>query len=100
MQTRQHSKIANPNVVLYSQTDEFPSIEAPCGNSLMLKLSSVLDEQHGAVQEIPADDLKFLDKVGDGLFGSVHVGEMKSMNNDKQHVMIKSLNDNADEKQR
>jgi hypothetical protein len=101
MQSRQQSISSNSNMILYTQTEEFPSIEAPCGNSLMIKMNSNLDNQQILnIKEINSDHLNLLEKMGDGLFGNIHLAEMKLANNEKQSVIVKSLNDNLDEKQK
>jgi hypothetical protein len=80
--------------------EEFPSIEATCGNSLMVKAQSFLDSQHISVNEIQSDHLAILNKIGEGLFGTIHFAELTTANQEKRSVLVKSLNDNADEKQK
>ncbi|CAF3512842.1 unnamed protein product [Rotaria socialis] len=99
MQHRQPSIKSNSNMILYCQTtEEFPSIEALCGNSLMIKINSTIDNQQILIKEIQSDSINFIEKIGDGLFGSIHLAEMKLVDNEKQNVIIKSLNDNVEEK--
>jgi hypothetical protein len=100
MQHRQPSITSNSNIILYSQTEEFPSIESVCGNSLMVKINSIIDNHQISINEINSENLNFIEKLADGLFGSIHLAELKSHNNEKQNVIVKSLNDNADEKQK
>ena len=99
MQCRQSS---TSNMILYSQREEFPPIEALCGNSLMIKLTqSTIDSQSvTTIKEIQADNLNLIEKLTDGLFGSIHLAEMQLINNEKQNVLVKFLNDNVDEKQK
>ena len=100
MQTRQSSKSVHPHMIPCPPAEEFPSIEATCGNSLMVKAPSLLDSQHISITEMQSDHLAILNKIGDGLFGSIHLAELTTANQDKQAVLVKSLNDNADEKQK
>jgi hypothetical protein len=99
MQHRQPPSISsNSNIILYSQTEEFPSIEASCGNSLMIKINSIHEQI--ILKEINSENINIIEKLGDGLFGNIHLAEMKLINNEKQTVIVKSLNDNIDEKQK
>jgi len=102
MQHRQPSISSNSNIILYSQTEEYPSIEASCGNSLMIKINSNNNNNNEqiVINEINSENLNIIEKIGDGLFGSIHLGEMKLINNEKQNVIVKSFNDNIDEKQK
>ncbi|CAF2515743.1 unnamed protein product [Rotaria sp. Silwood2] len=100
MQHRQPSIKTNSNMILYCQTEEFSSIETFCGNSLMIKINSIIDNQQISIKEIHSDNINIIEKIGDGLFGSIHLAEMKSNNNEKQSVVVKLLNDNVDEKQK
>jgi hypothetical protein len=84
-------------MILYSQTDEFPSLEGSCGNNLMIKINPLLNNEQIIIKEINSDNINILEKIGEGLFGNIHLAEMK---NEKQNVLIKSLNDNTDEKQK
>ncbi len=97
MQPRQPSITSNSNMILYSQTDEFPSLEGSCGNNLMIKINPLLNNEQIIIKEINSDNINILEKIGEGLFGNIHLAEMK---NEKQNVLIKSLNDNIDEKQK
>ena len=99
MQMRQSIKSSsNSNVVTYAPTEEFPPIEAPCGNSLMVKYSSLDDHQSININEIHSDRLTLMEKIGDGVFGSLHLAELTSFNHEKQMVIVKSLKDISDEK--
>ena len=99
MQTRQSTKSAsNSNVITYAPTEDFPPIEAPCGNSFMVKCSSSDDHQSININEIHSDRLTLMEKMADGLFGSLHVAELTSFNHEKQLVIVKSLKDTSDEK--
>lgn len=100
MQHRQPSIKSNSNVILYNHTEEYPSIESFCGNSLMIKINSSIDNQPKPINEILSDNISIIEKIGDGLFGSIHLAEMKSINNEKQHVILKTLHENIDEKQK
>jgi hypothetical protein len=100
MQHRQPSLSSNSNVILYSQTDECSSIEGSCGNSVMIKINSIIDNQQLPMKEINSENLNFIEKIGDGLFGSIHLAELNLINNEKQHVIVKSLNDTTNERQK
>jgi len=100
MQHHQPSISSNSNIILYSQTEEFPSIEASCGNNLMIKINSMIYNEQIIIKEINSENLNIIEKIGDGSFGTIHLAEMKLINNEKQNVIIKSLNDNIDEKQK
>ncbi|CAF1656854.1 unnamed protein product, partial [Adineta ricciae] len=101
MQHCQPSITVNPNRVLPpSVVDELATIEGPCGNSLMMKFNSMVDTQLITIKEINSDDINIMEKIGDGLFGSVHVGEMKLNGGERQTVLIKSLQESTDEKQK
>ena len=89
-----------PPSIHYSQVEDYPPIEASCGNSLMVKFNSTIQFDSLNINEINSENIHILDKIGDGLFGSIHLAEMTLSNNDKQHVLIKSLHDNCDDKQR
>lgn len=100
MQRRQPSIKSNSNVILHSHPEEFPAIEALCGNSLMIKINSIIDTQQISIKEIPSDNINLIEKLGDGLFGSIHLAELNLNNDEKQKVIVKSLNENAEEKYR
>jgi len=89
-----------PSISSYSQAEEFPSIESVCGNSLMIKINSIIDNHQISIKEINSENVNFNEKIADGLFDSIHLGELKLSNNEKQNVIIKSLNDNTEEKQK
>lgn len=86
--------------IAYTQTEEFPILEASCGNNLMIKINSNVNHETININEINSENLNILEKIGDGLYGNIHLGEMKLSNNEKQNVIIKSLNENIDEKQK
>ena len=100
MQTRQSTKSCNSNNIIYSQSEEYPAVEAPCGNSLMIKVPLTSEILPPSIIEIPSDQLKLIEKIGDGLFGSLHLAEMTSTDEEKRMLLVKSLSDNADEKQK
>lgn len=100
MQHRQPSITSNSNVILCSPNEEYPTIEGSCGNSLMMKLLPLINSETIILNEIDSDNINIIEKIGDGLFGSIHLAEMKLANNEKQNVMIKSLNEDVDEKQK
>jgi hypothetical protein len=93
---QQYSTICQPVPIMISSIQESLPIEATCGNSLMMTMNTIEENQMMLIKEINSDDLVFMTKIGEGLFGSIHL----AMNNDKQHVIVKSLNENADEKQK
>ena len=92
---QQYSTICQPVPMIISPIQDSLPIEAPCGNSLMMG-----ENQTMLIKEINSDDLVFMNKIGEGLFGSIHLAELNVANGDKQHVVVKSLNENADEKQK
>lgn len=100
MQHRQPSITSNSNVILYSPNEEYPTIEGSCGNSLMIRLLPLINSETITLNEIDSDNINIIEKIGEGLFGSIHLAEMKLANNEKQNVMIKSLNEDVDEKQK
>jgi hypothetical protein len=82
-----------------------PPIEATCGNSLMIKMNMMMIEnQQILIKEINTDDLVFVNNIGHGLFGNIHLAELKILHNDnqieKQNVIVKSLNDNIGDNQK
>lgn len=93
-----------PSSMLLAQVEDFPPIEANCGNSLMITMHRTMDDEQITTKEINSDDIIFGENIGHGAFGSVHLGEMQFINNDnkveKQTVIIKLLNDNVDAKQK
>jgi hypothetical protein len=78
--------------------DDIPSIEGTCGNSLMIKMNMFEENQHIPIKEINSDDLVLIKKIGEGSFGSIHLAEMQVEK--KQHVIVKSINDHANDKQK
>jgi hypothetical protein len=98
IQTRHTTKSSNCQMTSCSPSDEFPSIEASCGNSSMVRCHSQFDSQTMPVKDIHVEHLTFKEKLGDGLFGSVHLAELFVPNHEKQFVIVKSLKDNVDEK--
>ena len=83
---------------------EGPLIEAICGNSLMITMNLMEGKQPILIKEINGDDLVFIAKIADGLFGSIHLAEMEVMNDDsaieKHNVIVKSLSENAKDNQK
>ena len=79
-------------------------IEATCGNSLMITMKTMEENQPLLIKEINADDLVFIAKMSDGLFGSIHLAKMKMVTDDhkveEQNVIVKSLNENVRENQK
>ncbi|UJR20843.1 hypothetical protein I4U23_023953 [Adineta vaga] len=74
---------------------DISSIEATCGNSLMIKLNPNVQNQQMSMKEINNDQLVFIEKIGDGSFGSLHIAEMNVDNAiEKETVIVKLLNDN------
>jgi hypothetical protein len=100
MQRCQPLVAANASRLMSLPADEVSPIEGSCGNSLMIKVHSMIDAQLITIKEVNSDDIHIMEKVGDGLFGSVHIAEMKSITNEKQTVLVKSLNENTDERQK
>ena len=90
--------------MLFSLMEETPSIEAPCGNSLMITMNMYLENKQISTNDINSDDLVLIENIGHGQFGRISLAEIKLINNDnkieKQDVIMKSLNDNVDVKQK
>ena len=63
-------------------------------------ITNIIDNHQISIKEINSENVNFNEKLADGLFGSIHLGELKLSNNEKQTVIIKSLNDNTEEKQK
>lgn len=78
-----------------SSIEGISSIEATCGNNLMIKTNLSEENQQILIKEMNSDDLIFIEKLGEGLFGSIHLAEIN-----KQNVIVKSLNDNTNDKQK
>ncbi len=99
-----YSTICQPSSIMISPIQEASPIEATCGNSLMMSMSIIEENQSMLIKEINSDDFVFITKINEGLFGSIHLAEMKMMSDDnkieKQHVIVKLLNENVDEKQK
>lgn len=98
-QQQTYSTITQQSSVLYSPTQDISSIEGPCGNSLMIQMNAIVENQQISMQEINHNQVVFIQKIGDGLFGSIHLAEVHRINQEnmfeKQHVIVKSLNDNV-----
>ena len=90
--------------ILFSLMDETPTVEAPCGNSLMITMNMYIESKQISIKDINSDDVVFIANIGHGLFGSISLAEIKLINNDnkieKRNVIIKSLNDDVDVKQK
>ncbi|CAF3991272.1 unnamed protein product [Rotaria sp. Silwood2] len=101
---QQYLPMHQQSPMLFSQVEESPPVEAPCGNSLMITMNIIMDNKQVSIKEINSDDLICIENIGHGLVGSIHLAELQVTNNDneikKQNVIIKSLNDNADVKQK
>lgn len=83
-----------PSMVI-SSIQEVQPIEAICGNSLMM---TIMEYQPMIIKEFDINDLVLIKKIGDGSFGSIHLAELKIMNN--KNVIVKSLNDNTGDQQK
>ncbi|CAF3793230.1 unnamed protein product [Rotaria sordida] len=103
-QQKQHLSMYQQSSILFSSIEEIPLIEATCGNSLMITMNLIMDNKQISIKEINSDDLICIDNIGHGLFGNIHLAELQITNNDnqieKQNVIIKSLNENVDVKQK
>ncbi|CAF4679630.1 unnamed protein product [Rotaria sp. Silwood1] len=101
---QQYLPIYQQSPILFSPIEETSPIEATCGNSLMITMNIVMDNKQISIKEINNDDLTCVENIGRGLFGNIHLAEVKVTNNDnkieKQNVIIKSLNDNVDAQQK
>ena len=95
-----------PPIQYTTMQEEAPAIEAACGNSLMIQSFVIPHDQPVPINEINLDDVLLLDKLGDGLFGSLHLAEMKVKHSPevdemtKRMVIVKSLHDHAPEQQK
>ena len=81
--------------------DDVPSVEAACGNSLILRMSPVTNDHPTSTKEIHSDDLILKEKIGGGLFGSIHLAEWKTSHQENKtettQVIVKALDGHADE---
>ena len=97
----QHLNVNPLAATVLSHNADAPPVEAVCGNSLILRLSPTIDDQPISIKEIHSDDFILKEKIGGGLFGSIHVAEWKtaSLENktDTRQVYVKLLDDHADE---
>ena len=73
----------------------------------MVQSAAILNDQPvSSIKELNRDDVLLLDKLGDGLFGSIHLAEMKVKHPSavgeivKQMVVVKSLHDHVTDQQR
>jgi len=91
----------SPRPVIYMPpVQDAPSVEASCGNSLMMTMLANDHQLQSFVKDLNANDLVVVKKIGDGLFGSIHLGELQIAENEKQLVIVKTLNNNVDENQK
>ncbi|CAF3471573.1 unnamed protein product [Rotaria socialis] len=101
---QQYQPLYQSSPMILSAIEDIPPIEAICGNNLMITINRMVDNRQISIKEINSDDLIFIENIGHGLFGSIYLTELKIINNDnkmeKKSVIVKSLNDNADEKHR
>ena len=67
--------MVNQSVRLFSSVQDAAPIEATCGNSLMIKMNMIVENQQISINELNNDELIFVKKMGDGLFGSIHLAE-------------------------
>ncbi|CAF1025740.1 unnamed protein product [Adineta ricciae] len=97
-QQQEHSYATACQQVFPPVVQDISSIEATCGNSLMIQMNSMGENHQMSMQEITSDQLVFIEKIGDGLFGSIHIAEMSNdTDSEKRTVVIKVLNDNVAE---
>lgn len=79
-------------------------VEGICGNSLMMTMNTVQENQPMLIKEIHMDDLVFIAKIGHGLFGDLHLAKMKVKKNEsiveEENVIVKSLNEIAGENEK
>ncbi|CAF4084609.1 unnamed protein product [Adineta steineri] len=99
IQEQQYTTLCQQSSILLSLTQDILPIEGLCGNSLMIKMNVIEENQQISINEINDDQLIFIKKIGNGLFGSIHLAEIHGiyLNNkiEKQHVIVKTLNDNV-----
>jgi len=92
------------SAILFSSTKDVTSIEGTCGNSLMIKMNMIVENQQISIKELNSDEIVLGKKIGDGLFGSIYLAEMHTIHKDnkmeKQNVIVKSLNENVDDNQK
>ncbi|CAF0831961.1 unnamed protein product [Didymodactylos carnosus] len=76
-------------------------VEGVCGNCTMIKLISSNSTGIVASSSIPSENIKFIEKIGNGLFGNIHIGELYQLNDQQQYqtqtVLIKSIKHDVDE---
>jgi hypothetical protein len=103
-QQQQYITMCQQPSMLISPIQEGLPVEGICGNSLMITMNMMVENQQMLIKEIDGDNLVFVKKIGDGSFGSIHLAELKVINNnnniEKQHVIVKSLNDNVGDNQK
>ena len=96
-----HCCVYQPPPILIPPVQDAPSIEATCGNSLMMTL---MENQPGLINDLNADDLVLVKKIGDGSFGNIQLAELQVIISEnkieKQFVIVKSLNETVDDNQR
>jgi hypothetical protein len=101
---QQYLTMCQPSSMLISPLQDIPPIEGTCGNSLMITMNTIVENQQILIKELNGDDLVFVKKIGEGLFGNIHLAEWKIINNDnkieKRTVIVKALNDNVGENQK
>jgi len=103
-QQQQYITMCQQPSMLISPIQEALPIEGTCGNSSMITMNMIVENQQMLIKQMDGDNLVFVKKIGDGSFGSIHLAELKVINNDnkieKQHVIVKSLNDNVGDNQK
>ncbi len=101
---QQYLTMCQQSAILFPSAKDVTSIEATCGNSLMIKMNMIVENQQISIKELNSDEIVLGKKIGDGLFGSIYLAEMHSIHKDnkmeKQNVIVKSLNENVDDNQK
>ncbi|CAF1078740.1 unnamed protein product [Didymodactylos carnosus] len=83
-------------------------LEGVCGNCTMMNnaIKLINSNSTGTVpsSSISSENIRFIEKIGGGLFGDIHIAELRESNDQQQHktqtVLIKSIKHDADESTR
>ena len=101
---QQYMPMCPSSAITVAPMPEGVIVEATCGNSLMITMDIVEENQPMLIKEINVDDLVFIAKIGQGLFGSIHLAQMKVMKDggkvEEENVIVKSLNNTAEENEK
>jgi hypothetical protein len=86
---------------MFDYVSDSVSIEAPCGNNLFVSTGQISSVP---IKQLNNNDLVVREKVADGLFGCIHLANMKSTladhTSDERLVIVKSLHENVPDQQK